>query len=195
MQADDGATEMYREPQQCEQLDAADAQAALATPSRGRPSQPRISAGVTARPTTAEIATLPVASWCRRHRDHRGQQDKDKVSGMVIIMIARIGAASRDIGWRGQRDQERSAEQAANAAIVAAQSSAIVRVAPATALTLSGSPAPRPGRSARWRPSSVHHKAMKKNITGKTPRPRSASTRSSGEVNLLMCRTMTAGCC
>ena len=69
-------------------LDAADAQAALATPSRGRPSQPRISAGVTARPTTAEIASATSGVMVSpTPRIIAVSRIKTKVSGMVIIMM------------------------------------------------------------------------------------------------------------
>ena len=68
--------------------DVAEAQAALATPSWGRPSQPRIRAGVTARPMTVETASassgVTVSPTPRIIAVIRMNVN---VSGMVIIMM------------------------------------------------------------------------------------------------------------
>ena len=69
-------------------LEMAEAHAALAIPSLGNPSQPRISAGVTANPMTVETASASSGvTVSPTPRIIAVSRMKTKVNGMVIIMM------------------------------------------------------------------------------------------------------------
>ncbi|MGY4317216.1 hypothetical protein ACVWW1_006543 [Bradyrhizobium sp. JR3.5] len=68
--------------------ETAEATAALATPSIGRPSQPRINAGVTTRPTTVEtVSATSGVTVSPTPRIIAASSRNAKVTGIVIIMI------------------------------------------------------------------------------------------------------------